>query len=174
MVKQFEMDYQKAANYWIEKDKNSKHMEREALLSHIEDFLKEHNTCALATGFGDFVRCTPIEYHYIQGAFYIFSEGGQKFLALSKNKNVSLAVFDHYEGFGKLGGLQVMGVAEILKPFGEEYNKFLDYKKLSKEAMKKLPTPIHLIKIVPKEMDYLNAKLKNLGYDARQHIKFDS
>lgn len=65
MVKQFEMDYQKAANYWIEKDKNSKHMEREALLSHIEDFLKEHNTCALATGFGDFVRCTPIEYHYI-------------------------------------------------------------------------------------------------------------
>ena len=52
-------------NYWVNKDATSTHMKPEKLLKHIETFLKEHNTCALATSANDIVRCTPIEYNYI-------------------------------------------------------------------------------------------------------------
>lgn len=30
----------------------------------------------------------------------MFSEGGEKFIGLEKNANVSLAIFDKYDGFG--------------------------------------------------------------------------
>ena len=40
------------------------------------------------------VRCTPLEYSYHDGCFGIFTESGEKFIGLEKNKNVSLAVFE--------------------------------------------------------------------------------
>ena len=89
------MDYKAAADYWIEKDKRSVKMSREELFSEIESFLKKHKVCALATGAGDFVRCTPIEYNYIDGCFYLFSEGGLKFRALEENMHVCLAWYMH-------------------------------------------------------------------------------
>ena len=45
-------------------------------------FIQEHKVCALATGSGEYVRCTPIEYNFVDGAFYLFSEGGMKFMDL--------------------------------------------------------------------------------------------
>lgn len=92
-------------NYWVNKDATSIHMEPEKLLKHIETFLKEHNTCALATSANDIVRCTPIEYNYIDGNFYLLSEGGLKFRGLYANENVSLAIYESYQGFGKLAGM---------------------------------------------------------------------
>ena len=59
------MDYDSAANYWVEKDRESVAMGPEALFSRIEAFLAIHNTCALATASEDMVRCTPIEYNYL-------------------------------------------------------------------------------------------------------------
>ena len=56
------MDYDKAASVWVEKDKDSAHMEEAALKNKIDEFIQAHNTCALAVASGDFVRCTPIEY----------------------------------------------------------------------------------------------------------------
>ena len=50
--------------------------------------------CALAAGIGDYVRCTLLEYSYHDGQFWIFTEGGEKFIGLERNKNVSLAVFE--------------------------------------------------------------------------------
>lgn len=59
------MDYQKAASYWEEKD--TVKMEKSKLIQEVEEFIASHNTCALATGCDDFVRCTPIEYTYMDG-----------------------------------------------------------------------------------------------------------
>lgn len=67
------MDYKKAASYWIEKDEKTVSMDHDALLTRVEKFISVHNTCALATGWGDFVRCTPIEYNYKDGRFWLFS-----------------------------------------------------------------------------------------------------
>ena len=92
----WEMDYEKAASVWLEKDKDSVHMEEDALKDKIDEFIKAHNTCALAVASGDFVRCTPIEYNYVDGSFYLFSEGGLKFKALKDNKHVAFAIYEPY------------------------------------------------------------------------------
>jgi nitroimidazol reductase NimA-like FMN-containing flavoprotein (pyridoxamine 5'-phosphate oxidase superfamily) len=165
------MDYEKVASYWKEKDKETVKMDSESLLKKIIEFISSHNTCALAVASGDFVRCTPIEYNYVDGSFYLFSEGGLKFKALKDNKNVCLAVYEEYKGFGKLKGLQVTGKAEIIEPWSEEYLKLLVFKKIPEATMRKLPEPMNLIKIVPTVMEFLCSDLKNDGYYSRQRLE---
>ena len=119
-------EYERAANYWKEKDAQSKKLDQDALKKAVEEYIQANNTCALATAAGDFVRCTPLEYTYHDDCFWIFSEGGEKFYALEKNKNVCLVIFDKYEGFGKLKGMQVTGLASIVEPFSQEYVQAAD------------------------------------------------
>lgn len=59
-------------------------MPQEALKKAVSDYIAQNNTCALATGIGDYVRCTPIEYSFHDGKFWMFSEGGKKFVGLEK------------------------------------------------------------------------------------------
>ena len=120
--------FEQAAQYWNKKEKIT--MPEEALKQAVEKYIHENNTCALATGSGDYVRCTPIEYSYHDGKFWMFSEGGEKFIGLEKNANVSLAIFDKYDGFGNLKSLQIMGRAEIIEPFSDSYNAHAEYKKI--------------------------------------------
>ena len=82
------MNYEKAAAFWTEKDKNAVKMPKNELHAAIEDFIKARNTCALAVADGDFIRCTPLTYKYRAGKFIIFSEGGLKFRALKENKHL--------------------------------------------------------------------------------------
>lgn len=166
----YNMDYDLAAEHWIKKDQTSIHMNNEDLKEKIDAFIKAHNTCALATASSGMVRNTPIEYNYVDGFFYFFSEGGLKFKCLKENKNVGLAIFEPYGGFGQLKGLQVEGSAEILEPFSYEYLKIMTYKKIPVAFMKKLPEPMHIIKVVPKSFDYLDSDLKKDGFGSRQHL----
>jgi len=168
------MDYEQAASYWEEKDSRSVKMERGALLAVMEEFIAAHNTCALATGCGTFVRCTPIEYSYLNGKFWMLSEGGLKFRALAGNSNVCLAIFDPYSGFGALGGMQVTGTAEMVEPWSGEYLQLLAFKKLSAENLKRLPHTLYLIRVTPERIDFLWSKFKKLGYDPRQQLTFGS
>lgn len=166
------MDYQKASSYWEEKDARSVRMERGALLKEMEKFIAAHNTCALATGCAEFIRCTPIEYRYKDGAFWLFSEGGLKFRALGQNKRVCLAIYDGYEGFGRLGGMQVTGMADVVEPWSAEYLDLLSFAKLPAEGLKKLPHPLYLIRITPARIDFLWSGFQKAGYDTRQHLTF--
>lgn len=160
------------ATFWQEKDKTAVHMPKTQLLGEIEAFIHSHNTCALATGFGEFVRCTPIEYNYMEGKFWLLSEGGIKFYALENNKNVCLAIFDNYTGFGSLGGMQIMGVAELVEPWSEEYRKLLEFKKIPEQNLKGLPHTLYLIKVTPVQIDFTWSEFKKKGYDPRQSIVF--
>lgn len=164
------MDYKKAASYWMDKDEKAVRMDKNELLIKIEKFILAHNTCALATGCGDFVRCTPIEYNYKDGRFWMFSEGGMKFRALENNKNVCLAIYDSYVGFGKLSGMQITGTAELVEPWTGEYMDLLEFKKIPAENLKKLPVTMHLIKVTPTRIDFLCSEFKKLGFDSRQHL----
>jgi len=168
------MDYKKAASHWNEKDAVAARMDPEALLVQVEKFIMAHNTCALATGFGDFVRCTPIEYNYKEGKFWLLSEGGLKFRALEGNKNVCLAIYDSYKGFNDLGGMQISGTAEMVKPWTQEYMELLDFKKISSENLKKLPFELYLIKVTPTSIDFLCSEFKKSGYDPRQHLSLSN
>ena len=52
----------------------------------------------------------------------------------------------------------------------EEYLKIMEHKKIPVEAMKKLPQPMNLIKVVAKSYDYLDSDLKKEGFGSRQHM----
>ena len=164
------MNYDEAAEYWIEKDKDSVQLDSAALKDKINAFIRENNTCALATASEDFVRCTPIEYNYLNGCFYLFSEGGLKFKALKDNKHVALAIYESFSGFANLKSLQVMGTAEMVEPFSEEYLMLLKFKSIPENMMKKLTKPMNLIKIIPDSFDYLDSDLKKDGFGNRQHL----
>ena len=165
-------EYRRAAEHWKIRDANGQAMDRERLLAAAEDYIRANNTCALATGAGTFVRCTPIEYTYHDGCFWMFTEGGEKFLALEHNKNVCLAIFDRYDGFGNLKGMQVSGTAELIEPFSEAYLAAAAFKKLPQEALRKLPEPLNLIRITPAKLEFLNSDFKKAGFSNRQTLVF--
>ncbi|MBE5905969.1 MAG: pyridoxamine 5'-phosphate oxidase family protein [Lachnospiraceae bacterium] len=170
----YQPDYDAAASVWIERDKVSAHMECAALKERIEAFIGAHNTCALATASKESVRNTPIEYNFVDGCFYFFSEGGLKFRGLKENKRVGIAIFESYGGFGQLHSLQVEGKALMVEPFSEEYLKLMEHKKIPLEAMKKLPQVMNLIKVVPETYDYLDSDLKTEGFGSRQHLEMSA
>ena len=165
-------EFDQAAAYWIDAESSENRIPEDELRAAINTFLSAHNTCALATGVGDFVRCTPLEYAWRDGALWIFSEGGLKFRGLKANKQVSVAVFDPYDGFGKLASAQVTGTAELIDADDPEFAAAAAVKGIPAGALEKLATKLHLIKIVPSRIDYLSSDLKARGYDARQHLEY--
>lgn len=102
----------------------------------------------------------------------MFSEGGEKFIGLEKNKNVCLAIFNQYGGFGNVKGMQIMGIASIVDYCSEEYIKAAEYKKIPLEALKRLTEPMNLIKVTPKRIDFLNSDFKNNNVTSRQCLEF--
>ena len=167
----WEMDYDKAANHWIEKDREAVKMEDIELKAKIDAFIEGHNTCSLATASSEGVRCTPIEYNYSDGCFYFFSEGGLRFRGLKENKHVGLAIYEPYSGFANLKSLQIEGMASMIEPFSDEYLKIMTVKKIPVETMKRLPNPMNLVKVIPQSFDYLDSNLKKEGYGSRQHLE---
>ena len=166
-------EYRKAADFW--KTKECKAMPVEQLKPVVEEFLSNNAVCALATGTGDYVRCTPLEYSYHDGRLWIFTEGGEKFIGLEKNKNVSLAVFEKNPNFGELRSVQVMGKCAIIEPMSAEYVAYAEYKKIPIAALQKLADqghPMHLLCIAPVRMDVLFSEFKKQGYDSRQKLEF--
>ena len=105
---------------------------------------------------------------YHGGKFWMFSEGGRKFIGLEKNSHVCLAIYDKYDGFGNLRSLQVTGIAAMVEPFSEEYNAHAAFKKIPLDALKKLPSPMNLICVTPTRIDALFSDFKKDGYSVRQ------
>ncbi len=166
-------EYKAAASYWTQKERVE--MPVDALRKFTEEYLAKSEVCALATGTGDYVRCTPLEYSFHDGKFWIFTEGGEKFIGLEKNKNVSLAVFDQTPGFESLKSVQVMGVAELIEPMSDRYVFHAEYKKIPVKALQKLMDqghPMNLLCIEPTRMDVLCSEFKKQGYDSRQVLVY--
>lgn len=164
-------EYRNAAEFW--KNKECKEMPTDLLNPAVEEFLCNSSVCALATGTDDYVRCTPLEYSYHDGKFWIFTEGGEKFIGLEHNKNVSLAVFDKNPKFSELKSVQTMGTAELIEPMSDEYLAHAEYKKVPVSALQKLADkgePMYLLRITPTRTDVLFSDFKKQGYDSRQKL----
>lgn len=162
-------EYVKAAEYW--KNKEQIKMPKEQLQQAVTAYIDANNTCALATGTGDYVRCTPIEYSFHDGKFWMFSEGGEKFIGLEKNENVCLAIFDKYDRIHNLKSLQIMGKAEMIEPFSDTYKAHAEYKKIPITALEKLNPPMNLICVTPVKIEALFSEFKKDGYDRRQTLE---
>ena len=163
------MNYEKAAAFWTETDKTAVKMPECELHAAIETFIKERNTCALATADGDFVRCTPLTYKYRAGKFVIFSEGGLKFRALKENKHAALAIYDEYKGPGSAKSLQVAGIATVIGADDPDYTERLESLGINAAHMAKLR--LTLILITPTTLEYLDSTLKDTGFSPRQSLK---
>ena len=134
----------------------------------IEEFLKSHNTCTLATCHSDRVRSTPIEYNYIEGFLYLLSEGGEKFANLLLNKDVSVAVYEDYTGMNNLKGMQITGYASMVEEDSEEYSSVLKSKGLNVDVIRSMPINMNMVKITIEKVEFLNSKFKMEGADAKQ------
>ncbi len=164
------LEFDNVISYWDTKVK--KLCPKERIKEIIDEYILKNNTCALATGTNDYIRCTPIEYIYDKKKFYMFSEGGHKFIGLKTNDNVSLAIYDKYDGFNNLSSLQIQGKARIIPFDDKEYLYACELRHLSLDALKKLPHQLILICVEPSKIDALFTKFKSEGYDSRQEYIF--
>ncbi len=151
-----------------------KAMPKEYLKEKIEEFIKAHNTLALATGKDEWVRCTPLEYVYIDGMFYIISEGGLKFKGLWQNENVSVGICERYQEMGKLKGMQITGRAKFVELFSSEYKKVLAARNIAVEKVDQMPSTLYMIRICPVKYEILNSDFKNDGFDVKQILELNN
>lgn len=144
------IDWEAAANHWIAQESAETRMPAADLVTEIEAFLARHKICTLATAGNGIVRNTTVEYLYAEGAFWIISEGGQKFRTLQANKNVCLAIHDDDISFATLAGLQVTGTAEVVEPFGAHYAHACELRGLPMERLRAMPFVMNIIKVTPR------------------------
>ena len=167
------IDFEHFQNFWIEQQKTAKHMDRGDALAYIQNFIKNHNTCGFATGYGDYIRCTPIEYTYMDDEFWFVSEGGNKFIGLEKNRNVSMAIFEYYGDVKDSHGLQVMGTVEFYDNQSEEFKKLLAFKGIPYDVMKAAAVEVAVIRVKPTLYEMYDTDFVKAGYDVRQIVKMD-
>ncbi|HSN58082.1 MAG TPA: flavodoxin domain-containing protein [Clostridiaceae bacterium] len=150
------------------KDEGYSRIDDDLLKKHIEDFLTDHTTCVLATGSGDRVRATPIEYMFIDGYIYMLSEGGEKFANILLNPGVSIGISDPYKSMSDLAGMQISGTAKVIEMVSEEYKSILGKRKLDYEKILSLPMALNLLKIDIGKVEFLWSGFGKLGYDVKQ------
>ena len=133
-------------------------MPRELLEKEVENFIKVRSNCSLATGYGTYIRNTPMRYSYKNGNFLFITEGGYKFKGLILNKNVSISIFDTNNLSSNTVGMTIEGEASVTE-FSEKDRKITDARKF-------------LITVVPKSIDFLNSNFTSNGYYPLQHLDY--
>lgn len=143
-------------------------MEPSRLKNEIEAFICEHNMLALATSNENTPRCSPVEYLYRKGSFYIFTEGGLKFAGILEQSTVSFGIYNRYDNMTNVKGMQVTAQAEIIPFLSKEYRAVIEEKGIHISAIEKRPIDLYLIRLNPRRYDFLNLEFKKDGYDAKQ------
>lgn len=139
----------------------------------IDDFIMEHNTLALATADGSYVRCTPLEYIYSEKLFYIITEGGNKFRGILGNGRISAAIYEQYTAMDSVEGLQFSGRAELAPYGGAEYMSVMAMKHISADVLAALPVRLYVVRVTPHTYEFTNAAFARDGYDVKQILKSD-
>ena len=132
-------------------------MPTDALKARIDAFLEAHNTLALATGCGKWVRCTPLEYLRVDGKLYVLTEGGLKFKGIWWNGAISAAVYDSYAGMASLAGLQMTGTAVYIDPLSDEYRSVIEARGVQLQQLQQMPAM--LVRCTPLEYLRVDGKL---------------
>lgn len=112
----------------------------------IDDFIIEHNTLCLATADEGYVRCTPLEYIFLEHRLYIITEGGNKFRGIFGNGQISAAIFDPYVSTEDVRGLQIMGNAELVADDSVEYFTVLEQKEITADSLAAMPVKLFVVR----------------------------
>ena len=164
------IDFKHFQNFWVEQQKTAVHMEEDKTLEHISGFIKRHNTCGFATGYGDYIRCTPIEYTFMDDSFWFVSEGGNKFIGLEKNNKVSIAIFEYYGDQKDSHGLQVTGRAEFFSNTSDEFKKLLAFKGIEYDVVKAAAVEVVVVHVIPEVYEMYDTDFVKQGFDVRQTV----
>lgn len=149
---------QKAINVWEKRRITGKAMPKAQLMQEVESFLKARCNCALATGFGTYIRNTPMRYTYKDGKFIFITEGGYKFKGLSANPQVCIAVYDTNNVSSDTVGVTIEGVANVME--------------MHQENAKPTDPTRYIITVTPTLIDYLDSSLPARGFYSLQRLTF--
>jgi len=142
-------------------------MEPALLRVRIEEFLKAHNSCALATASDGLVRSTPIEYGYRDGCLFFLTEGGLKFIGLSR---CAVSIADPYVRFGKLAGFEAQGSLTEIPADSPLYGEILKEKQVDPSVLARSPITMHMLRFAIKEGEMLCSTFHLDGYGVRQYF----
>ena len=143
-------------------------MEEHKLMDRIESFIRSHQMLALATAGQGYVRCTPLEYMYLDRVFYVITEGGNKFRGILENGDVSAAIFDPIGRTGRpVVSLQILAKAAPVPVGSDEYRIAMAARGLTEQKLDQMPVTLFLLKIVPLRYEFLNTAFTDEGYDAK-------
>lgn len=149
-------------------NESKKKMPKNKLLSEITKFIKEHNTCALATGNKNFIRNIPMEYNYYNKNFYFITQEGYKFKGILQSSNVSIAIFNNHTSMDNVLGMQILGKGILLDRNSNEYLEVIENNNIKIEEYKNPSFEINLLKVVPENIEFINSEFKKNGFDSKQ------
>ncbi|MGE5465279.1 MAG: pyridoxamine 5'-phosphate oxidase family protein [Betaproteobacteria bacterium] len=145
---------------------------REELENLIVDFMESQGMCVMATCSGNVPRASAVEFFPEGTTIYVLTEGDRKVENVEKNPRVSVAIHTQFTGWDTIKGVQITGRAEI---GGRGSATFAEgeraYERRKKQAIR-LPDFMHVIRITPQQIEYLDTTLRAKGYDARHVLEY--
>ncbi|MDO4619941.1 MAG: pyridoxamine 5'-phosphate oxidase family protein [Lachnospiraceae bacterium] len=146
-------------------------MEEHKLNDRLETFIKKNTVLHLATACTGYVRCTTLNYLYLDRVFYIMTEGGSKFRGILENGDVAATIAAPDAGMnGRLQSLQIMGKAMPVPVGSDEYRIAMAARGMTEERLEELPITMFLLKLVPFRYEFLDTDFAAEGYDNRQIV----
>ena len=139
----------------------------------ITEFLATQGMCVVATCSGDEPRASAVEFFPSGTVLYILTEGGRKTENIRKNPHVSVAIHTQFTGWDSIKGAQITGTAEV----GEHGSKVFDegveaYTKRRNLKSITVPSYMHVLKITPRRIEYLDTTLRAKGMDVKHLLEY--
>jgi hypothetical protein len=115
-----------------------------------------------------------VEFFPLGATLYILTEGGKKIENIRNNPLVSLSVHGHFSGWASVRGLQISGTAEIGTQGSGIFTEGTEaYRKRRRLKSAVLPDFMHVIKVRPRKIEYIDATLEERGFSIRQELEYD-
>jgi hypothetical protein len=91
---------------------------------------------------------------------------------LGSNLNVSIGIYLPYTDWDSVKGAQITGKAKLVKRDTTEFKESLQayqWEKTAKESgLSEFPKTLHLIRVDPTKIEFIDMSLKKKGYSPRQ------
>lgn len=151
---------------------SEKALSRGVLERMIVEFMDTQGMCVLATCSSGEPRASAVEFFPEGTTIYVLTEGGRKIANIERNPRVSVAIHTQFTGWDSIQGIQIAGRAEIgdrgsaIFTAGEEA-----YARRKKQAIK-LPDFMHVIRITPQKIEYLDTTLRAKGYGVKHVLEY--
>ncbi len=139
----------------------------------ITEFLMARGMCVVATCSDNVPRASAVEFFPSGTTLYVLTEGGRKLENIAANPVVSVAIHTQFTGWDSIKGVQMTGTAEIGKAGSKIFDEGVEAYK-ARRGLKGVSIPefMHIIKITPKKIEYLDATLKAKGLGVRHVLVY--